>query len=81
MLFVRRAARDGVEIGDPLRVDLTKIGKACSGDARQDVPLFLSLDAVFPRTLAADARFRTPLNNAYRLLDTDVHAALATTGA
>jgi fructuronate reductase len=81
MLFVRRAARDDVIIGDPLSADLTKIGKACSGNAPRDVDLFLSLAAVFPQALAADARFQRPLKDAYRLLDIDVHAALATTGA
>jgi len=68
--FVRERARGGSAITDPLADRLSELGKACTGDPARDVGLFLGLDAVFPRPLAADPRFRAALEGAYgRLSD------------
>jgi fructuronate reductase len=65
MAFVRDRARQGVAITDPLADRLLDIGRACNGEAANDVGLFLDLDAVFPAALAAEPRFRTALETAY----------------
>lgn len=67
MCFVRRQARDGVALVDPLDQALGAIGRACSGEPRADVARFLALDAVFA-PLSADARFASALSRAYALL-------------
>ena len=70
MAFVRGRSRAGEPITDPLAERLTGIGLRCDGDPAHDVGLFLDLDAVFPRSLAADPRFRAALETAYgRLAD------------
>src|SRR6185503_2745759 len=65
MAFIRRQARAGVEITDPLSAQLTDLGRATIGDARADVARFLTLSAVFPADLAAVQPFRTALEAAY----------------
>jgi fructuronate reductase len=75
MCFVRRQARHGVALVDPLADALTAIGKACSGDAQADVARFLALDAVFG-SLAHDQRFRNALVEACAWLDAGVEAAM-----
>jgi fructuronate reductase len=80
MCFVRRQARNGVALVDPLDETLTAIGRTCTGDAASDVARFLALDAVFA-PLSRDARFRGALVGAYALVDAPeggVAAALAT---
>jgi fructuronate reductase len=67
MHFVRRCARDGVALSDPLRPLLAAIGRACRGDARRDVDAFLALDAVFG-ALAIDPRFVATLYAGYASL-------------
>jgi fructuronate reductase len=67
MCFVRRQARNGVVLVDPLNDALTAIGKTCTGDAGADVPAFLTLDAVFA-PLSGDARFVAALGKAYTAL-------------
>jgi fructuronate reductase len=67
MCFVRRQARHGVPLVDPLNDALTAIGRACSGDAHADVAVFLTLDAVFA-PLSGDSRFVTALCAAYASL-------------
>ncbi len=78
--FVRRQARNGVAIVDPLAGELATLGQACSGDAGHDVAAFLALDSVFA-PLSADARFVQALRVAYARLGDGgaraVEAALA----
>jgi fructuronate reductase len=68
MAFVRERARAGVPLTDPLADRLAGIGRRCDGEAAHDVGLFLDLDAVFPRPLAADPRFKAVLEEAYARL-------------
>ena len=65
MRFVVRQAKGDTPIVDPLADILADIGRACSGDAKRDVAAFLRLEAVFPRTLADDARFVAALERGY----------------
>lgn len=78
--FVRRQARDGVPIVDPLAETLAAIGRATTGEATHDVAAFLAMDSVFG-VLAADKRFREVLARAYAALgdatQTQVARALA----
>jgi len=67
MQFVRRQARAGIALVDPLNERLTAIGRACTGDARADVAAFLGLETVFG-TLASEKGFGQPLRKAYALL-------------
>lgn len=67
MCFVRRQARAGVALVDPLSDALATIGKACTGAPAADVARFLSLDAVFA-PVGADARIQLALCQAYALL-------------
>ncbi len=76
LLFVRRQARDGVPLVDPLDETLRSIGGACSGDAQADVAAFLKLDAVFG-LLSADAGFAAALREAYARLGDGSQAAVA----
>jgi fructuronate reductase len=68
MGFVRERARRGAAITDPLADRLSEFGRRCTGDPAHDVGLFLALDAVFPRELAARPRFTAALERAYGLL-------------
>ncbi|PPT49615.1 mannitol dehydrogenase family protein [Xanthomonas arboricola] len=65
--FVRRQARNGVTLIDPLSESLSKIGRDATGDAIHDVAAFLTLDAVFA-PLSGDARFVEALQHAYAAL-------------
>lgn len=67
MQFVRRQARHGVELVDPLAEPLAAIGRACRGEAAADVAAFLALDAVFA-PWSGDARFVAALQAAYAAL-------------
>ena len=79
MAFVRERARAGEPITDPLADRLIGIGRRCDGDPAHDANLFLDLDAVFPRSLAADPRFQAALATAYGGL-TDLGSALLISG-
>jgi fructuronate reductase len=68
MAFVRRQARGGVEIVDPLAGQLAQAGRATTGAAAYDVALFLALGAVFPDGLAQHAAFRQAVETAYAAL-------------
>ncbi|XRD91057.1 mannitol dehydrogenase family protein [Dyella nitratireducens] len=68
MQFVRRQARLGVALADPLNDVLTAIGRACTGDAACDVNAFLQRDTVFAPPLSRDARFIHALQAAYAAL-------------
>lgn len=75
LCFVRRQARAGVALVDPLGAELTAIGRACTGEAA-DVARFLSLEAVFA-PLGADVRFSRALCDTYALLGDGSVAAAA----
>jgi fructuronate reductase len=68
MQFVRRQARNGTALVDPLADVLATAGRACTGDAVGDVDAFLQLDAVFATPLSRDARFVHALQAAYAAL-------------
>jgi fructuronate reductase len=68
MQFVRRQARNGVALIDPLADVLAAVGRACTGDAASDVDAFLQLDAIFFLPLSQDARFIHALQAAYAAL-------------
>jgi fructuronate reductase len=74
--FVRRQARNGVALVDPLHERLAGIGRACSGDARADVDAFLALDAVFAPA-SQDLRFVESLRLAYATLGDGSPAAVS----
>jgi fructuronate reductase len=76
MQFVRRQVTADGELVDPLADQLSRVGKACTGDAPDDVAAFLGLRPIFPAELAADARVRASLEAAYRQLG-DGHPELA----
>ena len=68
MQFVRRQARNGVALFDPLADVLAGVGQACTGDADHDVNAFLQLGAIFAAPLSRDARFTCALQTAYASL-------------
>jgi fructuronate reductase len=70
MRFIRRAARRGDKVNDPLAPKLIEIGNACTGRGSSDVPLFLALDTVFPPDLRNEPRFTRPLTQVYDGEDT-----------
>ena len=78
MRFIRRAARRGDSVNDPLAAKLVEIGNACSGRGSKDVPLFLALDTVFPADLRSEPRFTGPLARVYDGEDTASFALPAT---
>jgi fructuronate reductase len=69
MHFIRRRARDGVVLVDPLAKQLLELGRACTGAAAVDVALFLNLEAVFTPALSSEPTFQRELVEAYRRLD------------
>lgn len=74
--FVRRQARHGVPIVDPLAATLAAIGRETTGEATHDVAAFLAMDSVFG-VLAADTRFREVLARAYAALGDATQAQVA----
>lgn len=70
MRFVRRAALRGERLHDPLAAELLRVGKACSGHARTDLPLFFRIEQAFPGNLREDPRFVQPLEQLYDGNDT-----------
>jgi len=76
MCFVRRQARNGVALVDPLNDALSAIGRACTGDAHTDVGTFLALGAMFA-PLSAEPRFVAALRVAYAALGDGSPAAVA----
>jgi fructuronate reductase len=75
MQFVRRQARAGVALVDPLHEELGAIGRAATGDARHDAEAFLRLESVFA-PLAGNARFRSAVRGAYAALGDGSPAAV-----
>ncbi|MEL1265445.1 mannitol dehydrogenase family protein [Pseudoxanthomonas putridarboris] len=76
MHFVRRQARNGVALVDPLADVLSGIGRAATGDAWHDADAFLGLDAVFA-PLSGDPRFAEALRTAYAALGDATPAAVS----
>jgi fructuronate reductase len=70
MQFVRRQARAGVALVDPMSEVLTGIGRGAIGDAGRDVEAFLKLDAVFA-PLSQDVRFVETLRAVCAMLSAD----------
>ncbi|WP_206606173.1 mannitol dehydrogenase family protein [Steroidobacter cummioxidans] len=66
--FIRRMTRDQRQIMDPLASQLGELAKRCTGDAANDVSVFLSLEKVFNADLARNEKFRAALENAYARL-------------
>jgi fructuronate reductase len=66
--FIRRKALAGERAVDPLADELFAIGTACTGEAAHDVRAFLTLDRVFPASLAGHAGFVQALSAAYAQL-------------
>ena len=79
MQFVRRQARNGVALVDPLSDVLASVGQACTGDADHDVDAFLQLDTVFAASLSRDARFTRALQAAYAALADGTPASVSQT--
>ena len=75
--FIRRQVHHERQIMDPLAAQLTELARQCSGDAVNDVGVFLSLEKVFSTELAANKPFRAALQTAYaRLASVDGAASL-----
>ncbi|MGH8178279.1 MAG: mannitol dehydrogenase family protein [Steroidobacter sp.] len=68
--FIRRKAADGERVNDPLAELLFDVGAAATGEARNDVNAFVSLEKIFPRSLAREPAFVTGLASAYQSLST-----------
>ena len=71
MRFVMREAKAGRAFADPMSATLTEISRACSGEAAADLPRFLALCEVFPRSLAANQTFVAAVAKAYDRFNTD----------
>jgi fructuronate reductase len=78
MQFVRRQARAGVALVDPLSEPLGAIGRAATGEARHDVDSFLRVDSAFA-PLAGDPRFLAAVSEAYSALGDGSPAAVLQT--
>jgi fructuronate reductase len=63
--FIRRKAVAGESVTDPLAPRLLEIGRSCQNRAATDVPAFLTLESVFPRSLATETHFLSALTRAY----------------
>ena len=74
MQFVRRQARDGVALVDPMSQVLTEIGRGATGDAGHDVNAFLALNAVFA-PLSGDVRFVEAMRSVYAALGDGSHGS------
>jgi len=77
MQFVRRQARNGAALIDPLNDVLAAMGRACTGDAASDVSAFLQLDTVFIAPLSKNAPFIHTLQAAYAALADGSPAAVS----
>ncbi|MEZ0470743.1 mannitol dehydrogenase family protein [Luteimonas salinilitoris] len=67
MRFVRRQARNGVALVDPLADTLSALDRTTAGDASAAVAAFLALDAMFA-PMSGDERFVAALRDAYMAL-------------
>lgn len=66
MRCIRRMAHHRDPITDPMAEKLTSIGRACEGEPKTDVLLFLKLEEIFPEKLTKDSRFIEAITAAYR---------------
>lgn len=66
MRFIRRKAREGSDITDPLAGRLAAIGRACTDEAEADTARFIDESGVIPPALAGDDRFIKALRAGYR---------------
>jgi len=69
MRFVSREAKAGRTFQDPLSPKMVEIGKACTGSAKTDLPLFLALKDVFSPELAANPKFQEVVGATYEQFD------------
>jgi fructuronate reductase len=76
MHFVRRQARAGVALVDPLAGELAAIGRAGTGESSHDVPAFLQLQSIF-QALGGDGRFIAALRRSHAALGDASPAAVA----
>ena len=65
--FVRRQARRGIALVDPLAEPLAALGRACCGNPETDVAAFLTLESVFG-DLATHPHFIAALRTGYAAL-------------
>jgi fructuronate reductase len=70
MRFVARDAKAGRDFADPMSAALVRIGKACTGAARDDLPRFLALKNVFSSDLAETPGFVGAVGNVYENFET-----------
>ena len=63
--FVIRMTRAGETITDPLAAKLAAMAMETRDDAGTDIPIMLSLDEIFPQTLAGSDAFRAALTRGY----------------
>jgi fructuronate reductase len=68
MRFIVRQAKNGVPIVDPGADRLAEIARACTGETRLDVALFLKLGQVFPPALTVRESFVAAIESAYQTL-------------
>ena len=66
--FVRRQARNGTALADPLADDLAALGRSMSDGAAHDIDAALRMRAVFPADLATSEVARDGLIEAYAAL-------------
>lgn len=78
MHFVRRQAKAGVALVDPMAEELADIGKAATGEARGDVGAFLRLGEMFAGMagMAGEDRIVDAVVQAYEALEGAVELAL-----
>jgi fructuronate reductase len=75
MHFVRRQAKAGVALVDPMAGELAAIGNAACGEARMDVEAFLRLEGVFQGMLGEGSAVDAVVQ-AYAALEAAVELAL-----
>ena len=68
MHFIRARATGSIPIVDPLSDQLVACGRRATGQAQEDLPMFLVLPGVFPSSLASHAEFVRVLGSAYDLI-------------
>ncbi|PTT07210.1 mannitol dehydrogenase family protein [Caulobacter sp. HMWF025] len=65
MHFVRQRVAGQEPLVDPLAESLSDIASRCTGNAEEDVALFLAVKGMFPQTLLENADFRAAIVAAY----------------
>jgi len=65
MHFVRQRIAGQEPLVDPLAESLSDIANRCTGNAEEDVALFLAVKGMFPQTLLENAEFRAAIVAAY----------------